>query len=97
MHRNCQAPERRTELGRLLLVDPNVDAAAWQQHGALLAAVDRMRVEIEAAVRPASEPWQPPLVTERRESRPPNVRRAAGAAANAAAVAEAGAHAADPE
>jgi hypothetical protein len=83
--------ERRKELGRLLLVDPNVDAAAWQQHGALLAVVDRMRVEIEAAVRPASEPWQPPLVTERpREA----VRRMIDAAAGAAAAAEAGAHAA---
>jgi hypothetical protein len=26
-----------------------VDPAAWQQHGALLAAVDRLRVEIAAA------------------------------------------------
>jgi uncharacterized membrane protein YccC len=87
--------ERRKGLGRLLLVDPNVDAAAWQQHGALLAAVDRMRVEIESAVRPASEPWQPPLVTERpREAVRRMIDAATGAAANAAAVAEAGAHAA---
>ena len=40
---------RRDRLGALLLVDPHVDPAAWQQHGALLAAVDRLRVEIAAA------------------------------------------------
>ncbi|MET0419584.1 MAG: aromatic acid exporter family protein [Actinoplanes sp.] len=56
---------RRDLLGRLLLVDPHVDAAAWQQHGALLAAVDRLRVEIEAAVRPNAEPWRPPSLAER--------------------------------
>ena len=55
---------RRDRLSRLLLVDPNADAAAWQQHGALLAAVDRLRVEIEAAVRPPTEPWRPPLISE---------------------------------
>ncbi|MEU8234578.1 aromatic acid exporter family protein [Actinoplanes sp. NPDC048967] len=56
--------QRRELLGRLLLVDPHADAAAWQQHGALLAAVDRLRVEIEAAVRPAAQPWRPPSLTE---------------------------------
>lgn len=55
---------RRELLGRLLLVDPRADAAAWQQHGALLAAVDRLRVEIEAAVRPAAQPWRPPSLAE---------------------------------
>lgn len=55
---------RRDRLGRLLLVDPHADAAAWQQHGALLTAVDRLRVEIEAAVRPAAEPWRPPSLAE---------------------------------
>jgi hypothetical protein len=55
---------RRELLGRLLLVDPHADAAAWQQHGALLTAVDRLRIEIEAAVRPADQPWRPPSVTE---------------------------------
>ncbi len=48
----------------LLLVDPHADAAAWQQHGALLAAVDRLRIEIEAAVRPPSR-WRPPSLTDR--------------------------------
>jgi hypothetical protein len=55
---------RRELLGRLLLVDPQADAAAWQQHGALLTAVDRLRVEIEAAVRPATQPWRPPSLVE---------------------------------
>jgi hypothetical protein len=55
---------RRELLGRLLMVDPRTDAAAWQQHGALLTAVDRLRVEIEAAVRPAAEPWRPPSLTD---------------------------------
>jgi hypothetical protein len=56
--------QRRELLGRLLLVDPHADAAAWQQHGALLTAVDRLRVEIEAAVRPAAQPWRPPSLAE---------------------------------
>jgi hypothetical protein len=56
--------QRRDVLGRLLLVDPHADAAAWQQHGALLTAVDRLRVEIEAAVRPAAQPWRPQSLTE---------------------------------
>jgi uncharacterized membrane protein YccC len=55
---------RRDRLGQLLLIDPKADAAAWQQHGALLAAVDRLRVELEAAVHPASEPWIPPVIGE---------------------------------
>jgi aromatic acid exporter family member 1 len=55
---------RREVLGQLLLVDPHADAAAWQQYGALLTAVDRLRVEIEAAVRPATEPWRPPSLAE---------------------------------
>jgi hypothetical protein len=54
----------RDRLGQLLLVDPQADPAAWQQHGALLAAVDRLRVEIESAVRPTAEPWRPPLLAE---------------------------------
>ncbi|WP_433294070.1 FUSC family protein [Actinoplanes sp. CA-030573] len=56
--------QRRELLGRLLLVDPQADAAAWQQHGALLTAVDRLRVEVEAAVRPATAPWRPPSLTD---------------------------------
>lgn len=40
---------RRDQLSALLHVDPVHDEAAWQQHGALLASVDRLRVEIDAA------------------------------------------------
>jgi hypothetical protein len=57
--------ERRDQLVELLMVDPAVDAAAWEQHGALLAAVDRLRVEVEAAVRPAEGPWRPEPVHAR--------------------------------
>jgi len=48
-----------------LLVDPAVDAGAWEQHGALLAAVDRLRVEVEAAVRPTEGSWRPEPVHAR--------------------------------
>lgn len=52
--------ERRTEqLSALLYVDPHDDPAAWQQHGALLAAIDRLRVEIDAAIRPPVTTWHP--------------------------------------
>ena len=58
----------RDRLAGLLLVDPTVDAAAWAQHGALLAAVDRLRVEVEAAVRPVEGPWRPEPVTARQRA-----------------------------
>jgi hypothetical protein len=51
--------ERRTRLAGLLAVDPGVDEAAWSQHGSLLAAVDRLRVEIAAAAREVDPPTQP--------------------------------------
>ena len=51
--------ERRTRLARVLAVDPLVDEAAWSQHGSLLAAVDRLRVEIAAAAREVETPTQP--------------------------------------
>ena len=43
----------------MLAVDPLVDEAAWSQHGSLLAAVDRLRVEIAAAAREVDPPEQP--------------------------------------
>ena len=55
---------RRDVLGDLLLADRHADAGAWQQHGALLAGVDRLRVELEAAARPG-EAWRPAPMTER--------------------------------
>ena len=55
----------RDALASLLMVDPHADPAAWQQHGALLSAADRLRVEIEAAARHTDEPWRPPPITDR--------------------------------
>ncbi|WP_133900910.1 FUSC family protein [Actinophytocola oryzae] len=56
---------RRDGLVELLMVDPLADAAAWQQHGALLSAVDRLRVEIEASAREPDGPWRPTPLTDR--------------------------------
>jgi uncharacterized membrane protein YccC len=61
---------RQAGLSRLLVVDPAADPGAWQQHGAVLAAVDRLRVEVAAAVRPAGEEWHPrPLASRRAAGR----------------------------
>jgi hypothetical protein len=68
---------RRDRLRRLLLVDPHTDEGAWQQHGSLLAAVDRLRVEVESAVRPATGAWRPPLMSERQRQVVRRVRDAA--------------------
>ncbi|MFL6127856.1 MAG: FUSC family protein [Mycobacteriales bacterium] len=57
---------RQARLAGLLVVDPAADPAAWQQHGAVLAAVDRLRVETAAAVRPAETEWHPPPLAPRR-------------------------------
>ena len=50
--------EHRNRLQVLLSVDPGVDAAAWQQHGALLASIDRLIVEIESAAREPDDEWR---------------------------------------
>jgi uncharacterized membrane protein YgaE (UPF0421/DUF939 family) len=55
---------RRDRLAELLHEESGADRAVWQQHGALLADLDRMRVEIEAAVRPSEQAWRPPPVIE---------------------------------
>jgi len=53
----------RRVLADRLLVDPLTDPAAWAQHGALLDAVDRLRVEVETALTPPDVAWRPdPLV-----------------------------------
>lgn len=57
--------KRRDVLATLLLVDPEVDEAAWEQHGALLTTIDRLRVEIAAAAAPRTEQWHPPPITAR--------------------------------
>jgi Aromatic acid exporter family member 1 len=64
---------RRDRLAELLIVDANSDQGMWQQHGALLAAVDRLRVEVEAAVRPPDHDWRPPRISDRQREA---VRRA---------------------
>lgn len=59
---------QRDRLAGLLLVDPVADQGAWQAHGALLAAVDRLRVEVEAAMQPADQQWRPPPLAERQRA-----------------------------
>jgi Aromatic acid exporter family member 1 len=56
---------RRDQLAELLLEESSADRAVWQQHGALLTALDRLRVEVEAAVHPPEDVWRPPPVIER--------------------------------
>jgi hypothetical protein len=63
------------------MVDPHADQGAWEQHGALLTAVDWLRVEVEAAVRPPETAWRPPAVGERQRQA---VRRAIDVATHAA-------------
>jgi uncharacterized membrane protein YgaE (UPF0421/DUF939 family) len=62
---------RRDRLANLLHEESIADRAVWQQHGALLTDLDRMRIEIEAAVRPPEEVWRAPQViqTQRRALR----------------------------
>lgn len=64
---------QRDRLAALLAVRPDDDPGAWQQHGALLAGVDRLRVEVASAVHPRPDDWRPvPVVQVPREA----VRRA---------------------
>jgi Aromatic acid exporter family member 1 len=69
----------RGRLAAELVVDPAADVAAWAQHGALLDAVDRLRVEIRSALSPPRPPTRAPLA-----HRP---RRAVGRAVDRAATA----------
>jgi hypothetical protein len=79
----AEVERRRDRLSALLYVDPRTDPAAWQQHGALLAAIDRLRVEIEAAVRSPATTWRPdPLGARQREA----LRRTLSAAHDSAVV-----------
>jgi hypothetical protein len=70
---------RRTELATALVVDPGADPAAWAQHGALLDAVDRLRVEVETALRPPAVLWTPPLAVRQRAAMRRALRRRAAA------------------
>ncbi|MBA3905136.1 MAG: FUSC family protein [Pseudonocardiales bacterium] len=72
LHRLDVLHHRRDDLGALLMVDPHIDPAAWQQHGALLAAIDRLRVEIAAAGRPIEHALAPARPAERHQG----IRRA---------------------
>jgi uncharacterized membrane protein YccC len=56
---------RRDELSAQLMIDPHTDASAWAQHGALLTAVDRLRVEVDTAIHPSDVQWRPEPLTER--------------------------------
>jgi uncharacterized membrane protein YccC len=58
--------EARHRLAGALLVDPNADPGAWAQNGALLDAVDRLRVELTTALHPPATPWPPPLLADPR-------------------------------
>jgi Aromatic acid exporter family member 1 len=60
----AELEQRRNHLSTLLMVDPAHDPAAWEQHGALLTAVDRLRVEVESAARHPEQRFQPAPLTE---------------------------------
>jgi hypothetical protein len=62
--------EHRNRLQVLLSVEPGVDAAAWQQHGALLASIDRLIVEIESAAREPDDEWRLGPPSRRRGTTP---------------------------
>jgi hypothetical protein len=64
--RLAELHRRRDRLAELLHDESTADRAAWQQHGALLTDLDRMRIEIEAAVRTPEEAWRSPRVIESR-------------------------------
>jgi Aromatic acid exporter family member 1 len=59
---------RRAELAERLLVDPRIDQAAWSQHGSLLDAVDRLRVELATALRPPELSTLAPLAERQRRA-----------------------------
>ena len=60
--------DRRHRLSAQLLVDPRADPGAWAQHGALLGAVDRLRVEVETATHPSEVPWRPQPLAKRQRA-----------------------------
>jgi uncharacterized membrane protein YgaE (UPF0421/DUF939 family) len=62
--RLSELQRRRDRLAELLHQESSADRAVWQQHGALLTALDRMRIEIEAVIRPPAQGWRPPPVID---------------------------------
>ncbi|MGY1786053.1 FUSC family protein [Geodermatophilus sp. SYSU D00698] len=67
----------RGRLAEALLVDPRADPAAWSQHGALLDALDLLRVELGTALQPPAASWAPPplAAAQRRAVRRAMTRR----------------------
>lgn len=63
--RLAELHRRRDHLAELLHEEASADRATWQQHGALLTALDRMRIEVESVVRPPDQPWQPSTASQR--------------------------------
>jgi hypothetical protein len=57
--------EHRDRLNALLAVDSQVDQAAWKQHGALLASIDRLAVEVQSAAREPDTEWRPDSIAAR--------------------------------
>jgi Aromatic acid exporter family member 1 len=57
--------EHRDRLSALLAVDLQVDQDAWKQHGALLASIDRLAVEVQAAAREPDTEWRPDSIAAR--------------------------------
>ena len=59
----------RDRLAELLHEESTTDRAIWQQHGALLTDLDRMRVEIESAVRAPGWAWRrAPVIESQRQA-----------------------------
>ena len=68
--RLAELHRRRDRLAELLHEESSTDRAAWQQHGALLTALDRMRIEVAAVVRPPEQLSRPgPGVQSERRAR----------------------------
>ncbi|MGY1829600.1 aromatic acid exporter family protein [Geodermatophilus sp. SYSU D01180] len=67
----------RARLAEALVVDPRADPAAWSQHGALLDALDLLRVELGTALQPPTASWAPPplAAAQRRAVRRAMTRR----------------------
>ena len=63
-HLRALLPQRE-QLAGLLHVSPVDEQGAWQQHGAVLAAVDRLGVELRTVVHPSEEAWRPAPLAER--------------------------------
>lgn len=72
--------ETRARLTELLLVDVGADPGLWQVRGSLLAAVERVLVELDVEQRARRRrDWQREAVERRRAARDPRLRRARAA------------------